>query len=66
MTNGLAKLKAKYPESFLIEYIEKTRSNEIVIGQEMKLCLDNLLNDLQDIQYQFDLTEERNRYAMVY
>lgn len=61
----LTDLKVKYPQSYLLEYIDKTRSGEIVIGQEMKLCLDNLLNDLEDIQYQFDLTEPHKRVRFI-
>jgi|GEM_PF-3559555 len=44
----LTELKAKYEGSYLLEYYEKCTNNEIIIGQEMKLCLDNLLTDLQD------------------
>jgi len=61
----LTELKSKYPQSYLLEYIEKTQSGEIIIGHEMKLCLDNLIDDLQDDQYQFDLTEPKKRIKFI-
>ena len=61
----LTELKKKYPQSYLLEYIDQTQSGEIIIGQEIKLCLDNLLNDLQNDQYQFDMTEPHKRIKFI-
>jgi phage terminase large subunit-like protein len=61
----LSELKAKYPQSFLLEYFEKCKSCEIIIGQELTMELDNLINDLQDEQYQFDLTEPHKRIKFI-
>lgn len=63
--NGLEELKAKYLDSYLLEYIEKCKSREIVIGLELMMQLDNLLDDLQDHQFQFDLTEPHKRIKFI-
>ncbi len=45
---SLHDLRAKYPESWLLEYIEKCKSGEILIGQELMLMLDILLMHLNE------------------
>ncbi len=45
---SLHDLRTQYPESWLLEYIEKTKSGEILIGQELMLMLDILLMHLNE------------------
>lgn len=58
-------LKARYPGSYLLEYYEKTQSGGILVGLEMKQCLDNLIADFQDEQYRFDLDEPQKRVKFI-
>lgn len=42
--------------SYLIEYIQRTASGEIIVGEEMRTELRKLEADIRDNRYKFDLT----------
>lgn len=42
--NKIRELRKKYPSSFLLEYIEKCKTKEIIIGNELMMMLDILLD----------------------
>ena len=44
-------LRIQYPDSFLLEYVEKCKDGEIIIGHELMAMLDILINDMDDPQY---------------
>ena len=51
----------KRTNGFLEEYIDKTRSGEILIGREMRLELDRLAEDIEKGRYIYDTTEADRR-----
>ncbi|MBP2657294.1 MAG: Terminase [Firmicutes bacterium] len=61
----MSSLKEKYPGSYLLEYYKKTQAGEIIIGQELALCLENLVTDLTDEQYQYDLADPQKRIRFI-
>ncbi|MDD3157677.1 terminase TerL endonuclease subunit [Anaeromusa sp.] len=61
----LDELKERYPQSFLLEYYERCSAGEIVVGRELMQCLENLLEDLQDEQYRFDMLEPHKRIKFI-
>jgi phage terminase large subunit-like protein len=63
--NDIKALRIQYPDSFLFEYIEKCKSGEIVIGKELMLMLDILVNDMDDPQYRFDTAEAHKRIRFI-
>ena len=52
-------------QSWLLEYIEKTRSGEILIGQELKLMLDILLEHFNDPEIKIDFFEAHTRIKFI-
>ena len=63
--NKLNKLREEYPLSFLLEYIEKCKTGEIIIGKELMAQLDMLLEDMGDTLYKFDVTEAHKRIKFI-
>lgn len=72
--NNLKELRRKYPSSFLLEYIEKCKSKEIVIGDELMMMLDILLEYLEkpdifmdhfNCEIRFDTTESDIRIKFI-
>lgn len=61
----LAKLKDKYPESSLFEYIQRCKSGEILIGHELMLMFDILLSHFENPEISFDLTEAHKRIKFI-
>ena len=50
---------------YLEEYYVKCRSGEIVVGREMMLCLDGLVQDIEDPQYRFDAEKAHKRIKFI-
>ncbi|CQR73313.1 Phage Terminase [Sporomusa ovata DSM 2662] len=61
----LTELKTKYPQSYLLEYYEKCKSDEIIIGHELVLCLENLITDLLDNQFRYELESAWKRIKFI-
>lgn len=53
-TNKIRELRKKYPDSFLLEYIEKCKTKEIIIGKELMTQLDILAGYLEDPNSLYD------------
>lgn len=51
--------------SYLIEYYDKCKSGEILIGQELMSQLDMLMDDLGNPLYRFDPTEAHKRIKFI-
>lgn len=51
--------------SFLVEYYEKCKAGEIVIGRELMKQLEMLMADIDDPQYRFDPTEAQRRIRFI-
>lgn len=64
-TNKIKRLREKYPLSFLLEYIEKCKKGEILIGKELMAQLDMLMDDMNNPMYRFDLTEPHKRIKFI-
>lgn len=58
-------LKQKYPGSYLLEYYGQAKRGTIIIGLELTDCLEQLLNDLEDEQYRYELTEPHKRIKFI-
>ena len=51
--NSMSSLKIS--DSYLLQYLEKIEVGEIIAGQELITCLQNLRRDLDDPRYTYDL-----------
>ena len=63
--SDVSALRKQYPESYLLEYIEKCKSGEILIGRELMAQLDMLVEDIQNPEYRFDVTEAHKRIRFI-
>jgi len=61
----LDELKAMHPRSYLLDYYEKCQSGEIIVGKELLQCLRNLIEDLENGDYHFDLPEPHKRIKFI-
>lgn len=50
---------------FLEEYYEKTKKGEIIIGQELRMELDRLIEDMNGNEYDYDTTEADQRIDFI-
>jgi phage terminase large subunit-like protein len=51
--------------SYLVEYYEKCKSGEIIIGRELMTSLELLMEDMKDLQYRYDTTEAHKRIRFI-
>ena len=51
--------------SYLVEYYEKCKSGEIIIGKELMTMLEILMEDMEDSRYKFDTTEAHKRIKFI-
>ncbi len=58
-------LRKTYPNSWLLEYIEKCKSKEIIIGKELMMMLDILLNHFDNPDLRFDTSESDIRIKFI-
>lgn len=58
-------LREKYSNSFLLEYIEKCKSGEILIGQELMAMFDILLSHFDNPAIKIDLTDAHKRIKFI-
>lgn len=61
-TNELYK---KYPGSYLLDYIRKCKSGEIIIGNELMQMLDILLENFQNPNYRYNTSESDIRIKFI-
>ena len=50
---------------YLEDYYEKSKSGEIVIGQELKIELENLIEDMESDRYNYDTTDADERIDFI-
>lgn len=58
-------IRVMYPDSFLLEYMEKGRSGEIVVGQEVLQEFDRMEADIRDPDVRFCLHEAHKRIRFI-
>lgn len=63
--NKLEELRLKYPSSFLLEYIYKSKTKEIIIGKELMQMLDILLGHFDNSELRYDTTESDIRIKFI-
>ena len=51
--------------SYLVQYYEKCKSGEILIGRELMTQLEMLMEDIKDPRYRFDTTEAHKRIGFI-
>ena len=51
--------------SYLLEYYKKTKSGEIIIGQELKKCLKNLIRDLESDKWFYQIFDAELRIEFI-
>ena len=61
----LASSEINGKHSWLLEYYNKAKSGEIIIGHELKQCLDNLLEDLEDDRFYYDTSDADLRIEFI-
>jgi phage terminase large subunit-like protein len=61
----LSELRERYPESFLLEYIGKCKTGEILVGRELMQMLDILLGHFADPNIRIDFTEAHKRIKFI-
>nr|DAY51534.1 MAG TPA: Large Terminase [Caudoviricetes sp.] len=63
--SNLKELRKKHPESWLLEYIDKCKSGEILIGQELMLELDIHLALFDDSDTRFETEDAHKRIKFI-
>lgn len=61
----LVELRNKYQESWLLEYIEKCRSGEILIGFELQQMFDILLENFENPSISIDFADAHKRIKFI-
>lgn len=61
-TNKLIQI---YPDSFLVDYIQKCKSGKIIIGNELMLMLDILLDHFKNESIRYDTSESSIRIKFI-
>ena len=51
--------------SYLLEYYQKCKSGEIIVGKEMQAMLDILIEDMDDPLFRFDVAEAHKRIDFI-
>lgn len=59
------KLRQRYPDSYLLEYIDKCKSGEILVGRELMLQLDILLDHFANPDIRIDFKEAHKRIKFI-
>lgn len=52
-------------DNYLIEYYDKCKAGEIIIGRELMTFLEILIEDMADPQYKYDTTEAHKRIKFI-
>jgi len=58
-------LIAKYPDSFLLQYIQEIELGHIIIGHELWLMLEKLKSSYENNRYRYDSTESLRRIRFI-
>lgn len=63
--NRIKELRNQHQESWLLKYIEKCKSNEIIIGNELMMMLDILISHFDNHNIEFDTSEADVRIKFI-
>jgi phage terminase large subunit-like protein len=63
--NRVKELRKQYPNSWLLEYTEKCKSKEIIIGNEIMMMLDILISHFDNPDIRFDTAESDLRIKFI-
>lgn len=63
--NKISDLRNEYSNSFLLEYIEKCKSKDIIIGNELMQMLDILVDNFKNPELRFDTSESDVRIKFI-
>ncbi|HZK27807.1 MAG TPA: terminase TerL endonuclease subunit [Thermoclostridium sp.] len=63
--NRVEALRLEYPTSFLLEYIAEINKGNIIIGKELQMMLDILLDNFDDPLLKFDMEESDIRIKFI-
>lgn len=58
-------LRKEYPESFLLEYIDRCQRGEIIVGHEMKQEFEILIDNLNNPDITFDMADAHKRIQFI-
>jgi len=61
----LNKLFVQYPDSYLIQYMMKCESGEILVGQELKQEFDRILDDFENPDIKIDFSDAIKRIRFI-
>lgn len=64
-TTAIQQARALFPESWLIQYIERCHFGQEIVGQEMLAMLYILLDDLNNPEYKYVLEEPQKRIRFI-
>ncbi len=64
-TNRVKELRELYPNSWLLEYTEKCKLKEIIIGNELMMMLDILISHFDNPDIRFDTAESDIRIKFI-
>lgn len=64
-TSKVKELRNKHPSSFLLEYIDKCKTKEIIIGNELMTMLDILVSHFDNTNIRFDTSESDIRIKFI-
>ena len=62
---NMNRLRSKYPDSYLLEYIEQCKSGDILIGHELMLMLDILLSHFDNPEIRFETADAIKRIHFI-
>lgn len=65
MRSRITSNRKRYPDSFLLKYIDECKSGKQIIGHELMAMLDILLADLDNPEYRFDVREAHKRINFI-
>jgi len=63
--NRLQELRESYPDSYLLEYIDKCKNKEIIVGHELMQMLDILLTNFDNSNIKIEFTEAQKRIKFI-
>ena len=58
---SLTRLNGNSDDSYLLQYYEQIKAGKIIAGQELITCLENLIADLENERYTYDLAAGHRR-----
>ncbi len=63
--SNVANMRQQYPDSWLLEYIEKAKSGEEIVGKELMMMLDILLSHFDNPDIRFDTADAHKHIKFI-